>query len=138
MSKEIKKKDPVNIILDVVILIMIFVVIVNGVSFVFYRHIARKVSFTQEAEMMSFDLKNDNYASLIQGKYINEFNGDTKAAEYHALADYVEAASMYKVYAAKNYTDRAGRQKKIMHKARHEMGELTVFADKADEIFGSE
>lgn len=136
MTKEKKKKDPVIIALDIIILIMIFVVIANGISFFFYRSIADKKSFTQDADMMSFELQRGDYAGLIQGKYINEINGDTDASEYHALADYIEAASRYKVYDAKKYTKRAEYQKGIMIKARDEMGELRVFADKADKMFG--
>ena len=88
----------------------------------------------QDAGRMAFDLERHDYASLIEGRYFNEFNG-YKAEGYHALADYVHAASMYKVYAAKGYTDKADRQKEIMDRSRKEMGELTIFADEVDEMF---
>lgn len=130
------KTDPVIIILDIVILILIFVTIVTGARFIFYRNIANDLSFSQKAEMMSFELERGDYAALIQGKYINEINGNSEAGEYHALADYIEAASMYKVYDAKKYKDRAAQQEKIMTDARQKMGELTVFADRIDDTFG--
>ena len=130
------KTDPVIIILDIVILILIFVTIVTGARFIFYRNIANDLSFSQKAEMMSFELERGDYAALIQGKYINEINGNSEAGEYHALADYIEAASRYKVYDAKKYKDRAAQQEKIMTDARQKMGELTVFADRIDDTFG--
>lgn len=133
--KEKKKKDPVIILLDIVIILLIFAMIYVGQSALFYKIIADEKSFSQDAELMSFELQKGDYASLIQGKYINEFNGDTETAGYHALGEYVEAAFMYKVYKTKGYTDRANSKKAIMDEARVKMKELTVFADKADKMF---
>ncbi len=136
MSKEKKKRDPVILLLDLIIFLMIFVMLAVGFNALFFKNRADERSFSQDANMMSFNLQRDDYASLIQGKYINEFNGYTETARYHALADYIEAASLYKVYAAKKDDVRAEEQKAVMAAARAEMGELTVFADKADEMFG--
>ena len=131
MSKEKKKKekDPVITLLDIVIIVLIFVMLYVGQSALFYKSRADKRPFSQEPSMMSFELQQGDYISLIKGKYINKFNGDTKAAGYHLLADYIEAASMYRVYNEKGYTDKADEQKAVMDDARMKMGELTVFAD---------
>lgn len=136
MSKNREKKDPVILLLDLVIVALLFVMIYNGATALFYKDIADKRSFTQDAGMLSFDLERGDYAGFIQGKYINQINGDTEAVSYYALADYIEAAFMYKVCAAKGYTDRAAGQKTIMDESRAAMGELTVFADKVDEMLG--
>ncbi len=138
MSKgnEKKGKDPVIIFLDITIIILIFVMIYFGLTVFFYKSRADKRSFSQEPGMMSFELQQGDYNGLIQGKYINEFNGDTEADGYHRLADYVEAASLYRVYDTKGYTDKADRQRAVMEDARIRMGELTVFADKVDKMFG--
>ncbi len=136
MSKERKKRDPVILLLDLIIFLMIFVMLAVGFNALFFKNRADERSFSQDAGMMSFNLQRGDYAALIQGKYINEFNGYTETAMYHALADYIEAASLYKVYAAKKDDVRAEEQKAVMAAARAEMGELTVFADKADEMFG--
>ncbi len=135
MSKNKEKKDPVILLLDLIIIILIFVMLFVGGNALFYKNRADKRSFSQDAGMMAFELERGDYAGLIQGKYINRFNGDTEAEEYYALGDYIEAASMYKVYAAKGYTDRMSEQKAIMDSSREKMGDLTVFADKADRMF---
>ena len=137
MSKVKKKVDPVVIVLDIVIVAMVFVIIYFGSSLMFYIDFAnRSGTLMQETDMMSFELSNNDYASLIQGKYINEFNGNTKSELYHALADYVEAVSYYKVYAAKEYEERAREQKAIMDASRDKMKDLNIFADRVDKMFG--
>ncbi len=131
-----RKKDPVIILLDLIIVILIFGLLKAGGSLLFYKSLdGGRSSFEQDAGRMAFDVERNDYASLISGKYINEINGKTDSSGYHALADYVEAASLYKVYETKGYTDRAKQQKAIMDSARSKMGELTVYADKADEMF---
>ena len=106
-----------------------------GANALLYREIADRKTFAQDAESMSFDIQNGNYAGLIQGKYMNEFYGETEPTGYHALGDYVEAAFFYKVYDTKGYTEKANKQKAIMDESRVKMKELTVFADKADKMF---
>ena len=122
-------------VLDLIIVLLIFVMLFVGQSAAFYKSRADKRSFSQDGGMMSFELQQGDYAGLIQGKYINEFNGDTEMTGYNALAEYVEAASLYKVYDAKGYADRANEQKTIMDESRIKMKELTVFADKVDKMF---
>ncbi len=134
--KEKKKKDPIVTLLDFIIVIMILAMIPVGINAWFYLdRLNYTGSFTQDASRMSFDLTRDDYASLIQGKYVNEFNGITESVSYHALADYTEAVSKYKVYEGKGYTDKADKQKEIMDRSRNNLGELTVFADKVDAMF---
>ena len=130
-----KKKDPVIILLDIIIIVLIFAMIYVGANALLYREIADRKTFAQDAKSMSFDIRNGNYAGLIQGKYMNEFYGETEPAGYHALGDYVEAAFFYKVYDTKGYAEKANKQKAIMDESRVKMKELTVFADKADKMF---
>ncbi|MBR5359412.1 MAG: hypothetical protein IK123_00860 [Lachnospiraceae bacterium] len=138
-KKEKKKSDPVVTLLDIVIVVMIFAMIPVGYNFFFYLSRANTFSsFTQDASRMSFDLTRNDYASLIQGRYMNEFNGINDAVSYHALAEYTEAVSEYKVYVEKGYTDKADRQKKIMDNSRKKMGNLEIFADKVDVMFDIE
>ena len=137
-NKKKDKRDPAVSFLDFIIVITVFAMIPVGFRMWFYLGRMQTHSFTQEASRMSFDLTRNDYASLIQGKYINEFNGINDTKSYHALADYTEAVSMYKIYVEKGYDDRAGEEKKAMDKARKDMGELTVFADKVDVMFDME
>lgn len=135
MNKK-NKADPVVVLLDFVIVIMIFVLIVVGYRLFFYVHITtRSMSYTQDAQRMSFDLSRDDYAALIEGKYMNTFNGYDDPKSYHALAEYVEALSLYKIYNEKGYEDKAREKKAIMDRSREEMGNLSVFADKVDVMF---
>ncbi|MCR5508031.1 MAG: hypothetical protein K6F34_05025 [Lachnospiraceae bacterium] len=135
MSKEKKKKDPVVMTLDLVIVILIFVMLGVGIRLLFYKSIAKERSnFSQDAGRMAFDVERNDYASLIRARYMNEFNG-YEATEYHALADYVEAISMYKVYNTMGYADKSEWEKDIMERSRKDMKELTVFADRIDEMF---
>ena len=137
MSNEKKKFDPVVLLLDVVIVVMVFVIIYFGASLKYYFDFAKDTeSFMQNSEIMAFELANNNYESLVQGRYINEFNGNTESKTYHAIAYYVEAVSKYKVYVAKGYDERAKEQRAIMDAARDQMDEVTIFADKIDKMFG--
>ncbi len=121
-------------VLDLIIVLLILVMICVGQSAGFYKSLADKRSFSQEPDMMSFELKNNDYVGLIRGKYINEFNGDMEAAAYHSLADYTEAAFLYRIYDSKGYTEKADLQKTVMNDDRVNMKELTVFADKVDKM----
>ena len=139
MSKEKKKIDPQIILLDLIIVMMVFVML--GVGYGLYFEISFDKEYSsgiRDASKMSYELSENNYSSFIRDNYINEYNGYNEAVSYKALADYVEALSLYKVYSAKGYDMRADEQAKIMDRARSEMGELTIFADKADEKFGIE
>lgn len=133
MSKTKKKTDPVVVLLDLVIIALIFVMLIVGIEFYFnFSYEKRGGTFMQEANEMAFDLERNNYASLIQGAYMNKINGKTDTAQYHDLAEYTEAAFLYKVYAGKGNAAEAGEQKEIMDRARQDMGSLTIFADRVD------
>ena len=136
MNKEKKKSDPVLLLLDLIIIIMVFVIIAAGFDmYIYIDRTNRSGTHIQDAGLMAFELDNDDFDSLIEGKYINQINGYNKAESYHALADYVEALFDHKIYAAKGYEVRAKEQEIKMKKALDEMGELTVFAKKADQMF---
>ena len=135
MSDKKKKLDPVVLLLDILIIVMVFGMIPVGYKFFFYRSRSKNfMSYTQDASKISFELGQNDYASLIRARYMNDFNG-IDYTSYDALADYVEALSHYKVYNEKGYSDRAKEQMEIMQQSREEMGEMTVFADKVDKMF---
>ena len=138
MNDKKKKFDPVVLLLDIFIIVMVIGMIPVGYNFFFYKSRAKNfMNYTQDASKLSFDLGQNDYASLIRARYMNDFNGIDQTS-YDALADYVEALSHYKVYSKKGYKDRAAEQKQIMQQSRGEMGELTVFADKVDKMFDME
>ncbi len=138
MSDKKKKFDPVVLLLDILIIVMVLGMIPVGYNFFFYRSRAKEfMNYSQDAGKMSFELSRNDYASLIRARYMNEFNG-IDYDSYGALAEYVEALSHYKVYNEKGYADKAGEQMEIMQQSRKEMGELTVFADKVDKMFNNE
>ena len=133
MSKDKKKRDPVNIVLNIIIFVLVFVMIGIGIQALFYKNLAdERRSHTVSTELMAFSLEEGNYASFIRDKYMNEINDAVKAPEYHALAGYMEAAFKYRIYDTKGYTGKADEQKTIMDESREKMGSLTVFADKFD------
>ena len=124
------------IALDVTIVILMIAMIFVGEKAVIYKLVVdSNASFAQDASMMSFELQRGDYAGLIQDKYMNEFNGNTKPGAYNSLADYVEASFLYKIYDTKGYTDRANKQKNACDEARANMSKLGVFADKIDKMF---
>lgn len=135
MSREKKEKDLMIVALDLVIVLMLLLVIEAGGKLVHELRSADDfLSFKQDAKIMSFELQNNDYGALIQGKYINEFRGENDSKLYHALGDYVEAASHYKIYDSKGYNDKAKKQKEKMDNARDTMSELNIFADKVDDF----
>lgn len=139
MSKLKRKKaktDFLVVLLDLIIAIMVFVILISAFNlYLCWDFANNSAGLSQDADMLSYELQNNDYASLIQGKYINDFNNKKEAKSYHALADYVEAASKYKVYLDKGYTNRADDERKIMDDARSRMDKLTIFADKVDKLF---
>ena len=135
MSKEKKKTDPVVVLLDLVIVVLFYVMIMVGMFL--YQNISFEKetgSFAQDATRMSYDLQKNDFSSLIQGAYINKINNHNDTEMYHKLAEYTEAAFMYKVYDEKGQVAEADRQKEIMDSSRKTMGNMTVFADKVDEM----
>ncbi len=135
--KEKKKKDPVILALDISILLLIFVMIYVGQEAAFYKMRAiESSSFSRGTDMISFELQHGDYAGLVWDKYMNEINGNMEAPGYQALAEYTEAAFLYRVFDAKGYTGRAMEQKAVMDQARLDMKDLTVFADEVDKMIG--
>lgn len=135
-EKRKQKKDPISVMLNLIIIVLLFVSFKVGGTMLIYMQLDKESStFSQDANSFSFDLKNNNYASLIQGKYMNEINGKMTSSTYHELADYVEALSLYNVYLEKGYEEKALQQKEIMEESRNNMGALTVYADEVDEMF---
>ena len=133
MSKQRKKKDSVVALLDLVIVLLVFGMIIAGVNLSFYYQAGKdSTSFMQDASRLSYELEHEDYAGMIQGKYVNEMYGKNDAKMYHAFADYVEAASLYKIYDAKGYATKASAKQKRMNDLREEMDELVIFADKVD------
>ena len=136
MSKEKKKKDPVVLLLDIIIIAMIFGMITLGVNLSHYigRLGPSTGNLMKDANIMAYVLEKNDYASLIQGAYVNEINNYHETAQYHELAKYTEAAFFFKVYDAKGKKTEADEQKDIMDSSRENMGSLTVFADKVDRM----
>lgn len=135
MNKEKKKKDPVVLLLDLIIIVLIYVMIVIGVNlFQDVNHEKKMGGLRQDASLMSYHLEKNDYASLIQGSYVNTFSNIDDTEMYHELANYAEAAFLYKIYVEKEKTAEADKQKDIMENSRESMGSLTVFADKVDKM----
>ncbi len=135
MNKTKKKLDPVNILLDLIIIILLFVTLFVGEGYLFYKSRVATMGFTRDEDRMAYDLEVGDYASLVQGKYMNEFNGKLEGSNYHALADYVEAASMYKIYETTGNKESSHEQELAMRALRVDMGVLNIFADNVDEMF---
>ncbi len=133
MRKEKKRKDPVVILLDVIILAMTYVIILLGIKLYENKNFEKQAgNFMQDANEMSFELEKNDYATLIQGMYVNQINNYTEPAQYHELAKYTEAAVLYKVYEEVGKDVKAREQKTIMDDAILAMGSLRVFANKVD------
>lgn len=136
MSKTKKKKDWVVSLLDSIIVLLLFLMIYVGTNLLFEMKVEKDLLYLQQdAAMLSYELSNEDYARIIQGRYLNEINGEKGNAMFHALADYVEASSKYKIYAEKGYTDRAQEQKEIMDQAYKSMGDLVIYTKKIDAMF---
>lgn len=136
MRKSKKEKDSIVFLLNFIISVLVVVVIVTGIRLYFALDFMREPSyFVQKADFMAHRLERADYAYLIQGKYVNESVGYEGNRFYHALAEYIEATSLEKVYTEKGYTERADKQKKIKEEARKKMGNLIIFTEKIDKLF---
>lgn len=139
MSKKKRKSDPIILLLNAIIIILVIVMLIVGIFFIEAKKRSKELySFTADSGMLAFLLEKGDYGGFIQGIHVDELNGIKVAEGYCALSDYIEATSMYKVYVYKKYDRKAHEQKTIMDNARGQMGGLTVYADRIDEMFGIE
>jgi len=134
-----KKTDSVVLLLDLAIFLMTIVLVGVGLTLRDTKNRADKFStFTQDANRLKFELENNDFEGLISGKYSNEIFGDNDADSLHAVADYIEAVSKYKIFVGKGYGVAAQEQQILMDTARERMGVLKIYADRIDGMFGVE
>ena len=99
--------------------------------------------FAKEEELMSAQVEENNqYESMkkrIKYMYENKINNVKENAELtqcYAVAEYFEAASLYKAYASNGNTDKAQKYLDVMAKAYSEMGDVSYLAEDIDARLG--
>lgn len=96
-------------------------------------------SYNRDADDLWWYVNNGNYVELVTARNSNEAAGvfeTSELSEIYAIADYFEAASLYKVAVFKN--DTAGMDKYIsaMDEAYMEMGDINYLAEEINEKLG--
>jgi len=96
-------------------------------------------SYNRDADDLWWYVNNGNYVELVTARNSNEAAGvfeTSELSEIYAIADYFEAASLYKVAVFKN--DTAGMNKYIsaMDEAYMEMGDINYLAEEINEKLG--
>ena len=135
-QKEVIKKWVSNIILS--ILTIIFVILLAGfiseMSDMGYR-------YKEDANQMWYRIEDGKYADLVNVVERNRGIGVEETSdlqECYAIADYYQAASLYKVKMAVGDLEAAEKYKKLMNKKRYYFEQVSFVFDDIDIQLGIE
>ena len=93
----------------------------------------------QAANTFWWNYDSGRYVDNIKYMYENKINNVKENAELtqcYAVAEYFEAASLYKAYASNGNTDKAQKYLDVMAKAYSEMGDVSYLAEDIDARLG--
>ena len=94
------------------------------------------MSYNRNADDLWWYVKNGNYVEVVTARNSNEAAGvfeTNELSEIYAIADYFEAASMYKVAVFRNDTTAMDKYITAMGEAYMEMGDVNYLAEDINE-----
>lgn len=97
------------------------------------------MSYNRDADDLWWYVNNGNYVELVTARNSNEAAGvfeTSELSEIYAIADYFEAASMYKVAVFKNDSTDMDKYITKMGEAYMEMGDVNYLAEDINEKLG--
>ena len=95
--------------------------------------------YERKASSFWWDYDNGRYVDSIQSRYENTYNGVKETDELkqcYAVAEYFEAASLYKASVHTGKEDKAMKHLETMAKAYSEMGDVSYLAEDIDAKLG--
>lgn len=93
----------------------------------------------QDANSFWWNYDSGRYVDNIKYMYENKINDvreNTELTQCYAVAEYFEAASLYKAYVIKGNADKAQKYLEVMAKAYSEMGDVSYLAEDIDAKLG--
>lgn len=89
----------------------------------------------QDANSFWWNYDSGRYVDNIKYMYENKINDvkeNTELTQCYAVAEYFEAASLYKAYVSSGNNDKAQKYLDVMEKAYSEMGDVSYLAEDID------
>ncbi len=134
---ENKRKSPVNLVLDIVIVLLCFALV--GAAAFAISSFHDSFGWAYDADSFYYRLSDGDYGAAVEMYYLNQANNvkaDDELRQYYAVAEYFEAASFYKAFSYAGDELRAEKYLAHMDEAESRMGALSFEADKINERLG--
>lgn len=136
MARLLKDKEHAGVFVMDIVIGILCVVFVFALWFMIAQF-AMDGSISYSEDSFYYNMRSDNYDSIMRMSRTNRINGKNRGAnyqEYYALADYYEAALYYRIYTEAGDESRAEIRKQEMEDAVGRMGGLSPQKQKIDEI----
>lgn len=124
-----KRKNPVHIVLDIVIGILCIALVGAGAFAVSMWQ--ESFGWEYDADSFYYRLSDGDYGAMVEMYYLNEaynVEPDEELNMYYGAARYFEAASWYKAYSEAGDDARAVAYRLTMDEAEAQMGALSMVA----------
>ncbi len=132
MKKKInRKKKPIIIILDILIVVLTVCAVGAGVFAV--NMLNETYASSYDTESFYYRLNDESYAQMVEMYYSNEMadvEADEELEQYYGVAKYFEAASYYVMYQKAGDQEKVIKYQEEMAEAKEDMGELAFVSDK--------
>ena len=125
-----KRKNPVHIVLDIVIGILCIALVGAGAFAVSMWQ--ESFGWEYDADSFYYRLSDGDYGAMVEMYYSNESNNvkpDEELEMYYAVAKYFEAASWYKAYSEAGDSQWMVVYREAMDEAEAEMESLSMLAE---------
>ncbi len=134
---ENKRKSPVNLVLDIVIVLLCLALVGAAAFAVSSFH--DSLGWAYDADSFYYRLSDGDYGAAVEMYYLNQTydaKADEELKQYYAVAEYFEVASFYKAYSDAGDELWTERYLTRMDEAEMDMGPLSFEADKINEKLG--
>lgn len=134
---ENKRKSPVNLVLDIVI-VLLCLALVGAVAFA-VSSFHDSLGWAYDADSFYYRLSDGDYGAAVEMYYLNQAydaKADAELQQYYAVARYFEAASFCRAYSDAREDGWVQHYMQRMDEAERDMGPLSFEADKINEKLG--
>lgn len=132
------KTDLKNIITNIIIVILSIILVFFSVSLI-SQLVNYKSAYQASENTLYMQIRDGDYFSMLDEVKQNRILGVHENAEYkecYAVADYFEAASLYKAYMENGQEKMAAKYKEKMTESQKKMGDLTYTAEDINSKLG--
>lgn len=129
----------VNWILNILIILLSFLFIITAGVMIEELHTVN--SYTYSENSFYYNIEGERFFNMVGGYHQNTqagFEGNKNMKEYYGVAEYYEAASLYKAYTVAGNTEWANHFKEKMNQAEVKMGGWSITKDAIHKQLGIE